>query len=194
MNYAIALGLSLVVAVGCSADRRSTGLDLRGPLAMLVERKPGSLGECELRHREYVRPFWRAPYRQCRDTLIDGSSWLEVDADSVVTEASREWSVAIGGEQAAWDREARQLTTAFGQPVWDSLAPSRTDAADIQVAHLRSYCAAWRGPYSVEAALRLTPTSDVSPAPGTSWRLVRNARNGPLADAIACRPVDTRAR
>jgi len=141
--------------------------------------------------REYARPFWRPPYRQCLDSLADGWQFVEVDADSVVTEVSREWRVPAGGEQPAWDREARRLTAALGRPVWDSLAPSPRDAADIGVAHWRSYCAAWRGPDSVEAALRLSPVSDASPAPATPWRLVRNARNGPLADAVACRGVSS---
>jgi hypothetical protein len=187
VHSVIALGLVLLVAIGCSAERQPPSPELRGTFAGLVEPRPIALAECPLSRSEYTRPFWRAPYRHCRDSLADGWQFVEVDADTVVTELSREWMVPAGSERVAWERQARRLTETFGLPVRSRLAPPAPDSSRQQLAWSRTYCAAWRGPDSVQATLRLASTTDVDPGEApVPWRLAWHVRNGPLADAVAC--------
>ena len=164
----------LIVATGCSRDD-SRGPS--GPLVALVER-PTSGTACGIERAEYVRPFWRAPYQRCRDSVAGGYQSTVLDADSVVVEAHRSWIVAPRTQPTAWDREAERLIRLFGKPVHTISRPEPS---------LPPYCAAWRGPDSAEITLRLQPTNDVGPIGiDELWEMHRNARYGPLPDAVAC--------
>jgi hypothetical protein len=101
---------------------------------------------------------------------------------------SHDWTVPPRAQQASWNREAARITQLFGPPVRSTNAAVDL-GADVarRDAMLRSYCAAWRGPDSVEVVLRLEPSKDVGrPSLDEQWGLHRDSRYGPLPDAIAC--------
>lgn len=177
----------LAAFIACGAESRITTLSLHGSLAPFVEGTRSSLSGCVPNNRTYNRPFWRAPYRECRDSMPAGWQFLEVDADSVVTELIRVWMVPTGQQQAFWDREADRLSSVFGQPSRSINIPWQASPADMALGG-RTHCAAWRGPDSVTAALRLQAPSDAIGPTMTynGWRLSRYVRNGPLSDAIDC--------
>lgn len=110
--------------------------------------------------------------------MPDGYQAIVLDADSVVVEAHRAWVVQPHMQQATWDREAGHIARLFGKPV-HSIAR--------QGPSLPPYCAAWRGPDSVEVTLRLQPINDLAPPRiDQEWQLHRDARHGPLPDVVAC--------
>jgi len=153
----------------------------------LIERQPSADG-CRIEHSDYIRPFWRAPYQRCIDSVPNGQQDVVLDADSVVVEAHRDWIVPPRAQQGSWNREAARITRLFGPPVRSTYAAVNL-VADVarSDAMLSSYCAAWRGLDSVEVVLRLEPSKDVGPPSlDEPWRLHRDARYGPLPDAVAC--------
>jgi hypothetical protein len=153
----------------------------------LIERQPSADG-CRIERSDYIRPFWRAPYQRCMDSVPNGRQVVVLDADSVVVEAYRDWIVPPRAQQDSWNREAARITGVFGPPVRSTNAAVNV-VADVarNDAMLRTYCEAWRGLDSVEVVLRLEPRKDVGrPSLDESWRLHREARYGPLPDAIAC--------
>ena len=159
--------------IGCRGPE--TVPQLRGPLAPLVSIRPPSLDACDVKTISYVRPFWRAPYRTCRDTIGGRLEVVEVDADSLVTELVTSWDVPAADRQAAFATETAALTERFGLPF--RCAPTQL---------------VWRARDSVRVALLLQPNTDVF-YPGMpdsiSWRISRYARLGPLLDAWWCRPA-----
>jgi hypothetical protein len=153
----------------------------------LIEREPLAAG-CRIEHSDYIRPFWRAPYQRCIDSVPNGQQVVILDADSVVVETDRNWIVPPRAQQGSWNREAARITGLFGPPVRTTNAAVNL-AADVarSDAMLRSYCVAWRGPDSVEVVLRLEPRKDVGPPSlEEPWQLHRDSRYGPLPDAVAC--------
>ena len=183
--------LSFLIAaiVACATEPRVAAKpSLHGSLATFVDPKPASLAHCTPSNRTYASPFWRAPYLECRDSLSDGSQLIELDSDTVVTELTRVWDIPGGTlQQSVWDREAGRLIAAFGPPRRAVNVPSNGAPAKLALAHWQTHCAVWRGADSVTAALRLSPTTDVTSAmAGSGWRLVRSVRNGPLSDAVDC--------
>jgi hypothetical protein len=119
MRLRILTCLLIAGLAGCAADRPAAPrLQPRGALAALLDPVPASLDGCVLSARTYGRPFWRAPYRECRDTLPTGWQFAEFDSDTIVTELARAWT-DIGDDSAAmraFVREAGRLTAAFGPP------------------------------------------------------------------------------
>jgi len=177
----------LACAAACTTERPQPALS--GPLVAFLEHKPASLARCTPSQRQYAHPFWRAPYRDCVDSVQDGSQFAEIDADGVVVELSRGWRVTTGPEwRRGFEREAARLSAAFGRPVRDA-GPGAPVPPGMPATALRSYCAVWRGPDSLTASLYLSPTTDVDPgAPAEllGWELRRYMRRGPLADAVRC--------
>ena len=173
----------LACAAACASERLQSALS--GPLVAFLEHEPASLAPCTPNQRQYGRPFWRAPYRDC----VDGDQLAEIDADGVVVELSRRWPVTTGPEwRHPFEREAARLSAAFGRPVRDA-GPGVPTPPEMPATVLRSYCAVWRGPDSLTASLYLSPTTDVdpgAPAATVGWELRRYMRRGPLADAVDC--------
>ena len=176
---------SLTLLVACSTPERPRPLDLKGPLRELLDPAPSTLAHCTTFHREYVRPFWRAPYTSCGDSVSGGWQGVELDADSVVVETRRTRTVGPYQQRAVWNREAGRLTDLFGDPVRNHNRPPEDSALDGEL--VRTYCATWRGPDSVEVVLYLDPLTDVGPArENHPWQLRRYARHGPLLGAASC--------
>jgi hypothetical protein len=175
----------LTVLAACSAPERQSPLALKGLLRALLDRVPASLTACAPNHRTYDRPFWRAPYRDCTDSVAGGWQNFELDADSVVMDLARTWTVPPFEQRARWDREANRLTRLFGLPVRSNNRPPDSSLSASPL--LRSYCVAWHGPDSVEVTLYLEPDTDVGPPrEDAPWQLRRYARHGPLLGARSC--------
>jgi hypothetical protein len=179
--------LVLALLVGCSTHEVRAPLGLKGPLRVLLDSVPLALDHCVESHRQYNLPFWRAPYRDCRDSLTDGSQGFEVDADSVVVSTHRSWVVLAFEQQPAWNREAARLTRLFGTPVRSFDHPFEDLPLSGDQGLRIPRCAAWRGSDSVEVSLYLDPMTDVGPPRvDQPWRLRRYGRHGPLLGAVSC--------
>ena len=127
-------------------------------------------------------------YTTCADSIVSGTQTFTVDADSVVVATSAEWIVPPHRQRAEWDSAVARLNAAFGSPTSNYNAPVNMTSDAVNDSLVRVYCAAWRGPDSVEIALHLDPLSDVgSPRIDKPWRLRRYSRHGPLFDAVSCR-------
>jgi len=178
--------LVLVITAACAAPAREPRVALKGPLRALIDSVPRSLAVCTLSNRTYVRPFWRAPYLECGDSVAAGREGFELDADSVVVSTARSWTVPPFAQRAWWRREVDRLTQAFGTPVRSVNQPPEASSLASSTL-LQTYCAAWRGPDSVEVMLYLDPATDVGgPGEDQPWQLRRYARYGPLLGAVSC--------
>ena len=178
------------MTAACAAPAREPLVALKGPLRALIDSVPRSLAVCTLSNRTYVRPFWRPPVLAC--ALLGvwrfGGGWprrFELDADSVVVSTARSWTVPPFAQRAWWRREADRLTQAFGTPVRSVNQPPEASSLASSTL-LRTYCAAWRGPDSVEVTLYLDPATDVGgQGEDQPWQLRRYARYGPLLGAVS---------
>jgi hypothetical protein len=163
-----------VLLVGCR-ERSAPRPALRGPLVPLVARAPSSLGGCDSVGRTYAVPFWRAPYRACRDTAGGRFQFLELDSDTVVTEVETSWRVPAARRAAEFAAAEAELTRLYG--------PGFRCSASRAV---------WRGPDSVRASLTMAPLTDVTRMmDSVPWSLRRYARLGPVLDASWCRTPGT---
>ena len=176
----------LTVALAACSTAGGSRSDLRGPLRSLVA-SATARGTCEVDATQYDKPFWRAPYTTCRESITSGSQTVTFDADSVVVETFAEWVVPAHQQRAQWDSVVARLTARFGAPARTRNAPVNLTRDAVNDSLLRTYCTAWHGPDSIEIALYLGPSTDVGPPRvDQAWRLRRYARNGPLSDAVSC--------
>ena len=164
--------LALSLVVGCAAPESAPvrTLVLRGPLVAQLPWIPDSLDGCRPLTTQYVKPFWRAPYRACVVEHDSAFSYVEVDADSVVVRASSYREVPAGRREEVYRAAEARLET------W--LGPGRRCHAHKTV---------WMATDTLQVELRMGPGADVVSQMETfPWRLAQTMRLGPLDPAIAC--------
>jgi hypothetical protein len=163
--------LSLLVGVLAACSDR--GIRQPGPLVALAGPTAITPIGCRVVQRFYATPFWRAPYRECRDTTGGRQRFLELDADSILTAFAETWQVAPSDRTRAFNAEEMRVTALFGPGF--RCAPNRI---------------VWHSRDSVRVSLLMRATTDVGGAgaedsvPST---VSRYARLGPLLDALWCR-------
>lgn len=165
-----------ILTAGCRGAEQS-GVRVHGPLAPLVLRRPAALAACDSVAHAYVTPFWHGPYRECRDSVGDRLQFLELDADTLVTEVATRWTVQPKRRRIEFAAAEEEITRLYGRGF-----------------HCARTGIVWHGADSVRVALILQNESDVvgpTTLETTPWKIRLVARLGPLPDGLWCRGPGT---
>jgi hypothetical protein len=171
--------VTALLTTSCRADRPAgAALRLRGPLAPLAVRAPATLAGCAADSTRYSPPFRAWPYRLCAVETSGGHEFIQVDADSVLTQAYFTSRVSRAEREVRfreWEREMARV-----------LGPGRRCGPRT---------VEWRRGDSLHAVLQVAPESDVGPEASPTWRITRLMRLGPLDPTTwACKPFPLSGR